>query len=302
MDLGRRQPVRGASVANVNYFSSQLQSLLNNPASLAKTAGYQFEMDQGTQAVQRSQRGMRGSGNALAALQKYGQGLASTRRGEEIDRLGRLTGQEQGYDLGEQSAQLGRDRLGLDTELGRGQLGLGRDRLGLDAELGRGQLDLGNRRLGLDSELGRGQLGVSRDRLGLDRELGMGQLGLGKDRLGFDRESDIRRNDTTRRGQDFEFDLGGRRIDTERELGLGRIGADLQRGWWDYDIAGDRNDITRSGQENDFNLQRERLGIDRYNARTNRGSASSQDWARRQQYRRKPNWLSPGIPDQYGDY
>jgi hypothetical protein len=41
-----------------------------------------------------------GSGNALAELTKYGTGLAQQDYGNTIDRLGKLQGQEQSYDLG----------------------------------------------------------------------------------------------------------------------------------------------------------------------------------------------------------
>jgi hypothetical protein len=243
-------------VANVGLYENHLKKLLDDPSSIAQTPGFQFEFDQGQQAVSRGMRGMRGSGNALAALQKFGQGLASTRRGEEIDRLGRLTGQEQQFHLGE------------------GQLDLGNRRLALDDRLGTGQLDLGRGRLALDDRLGSG-------RLALDDKLGMGQLGVARDRLGFDRESDVRRDATARRGQDFEFDLGGRRLTNERDLGFGRIAADLQRGEWDYDINGRRLDLDSSRNENEFNLARERAGLDRYNARTNRmGTRANAEYQR----------------------
>lgn len=75
-----------------NPFESRLNSLLDNPNSIANTAGYKFELDQGQQALARSAaaRGMTGSGNTLAALLEHGQGFAATRRGQEIDRLSSL--------------------------------------------------------------------------------------------------------------------------------------------------------------------------------------------------------------------
>ena len=75
-----------------NPFEGRLMNLLDNPASIANTAGYQFELGQGQQALARSAaaKGMTGSGNTLAALLEHGQGLAATRRGQEVDRLASL--------------------------------------------------------------------------------------------------------------------------------------------------------------------------------------------------------------------
>lgn len=231
-------------MASVNFFADHLRNLLSNPAAIAGTPGYQFEMDQGTRAVQRSQRGMRGSGNALVALQKFGQGLAATRRGEEIDRMGGLLGQEQQYDLGERAATTAAGRLSLDDRLGTG-------------------------RLALDSRVADGRLAVDRDA------------------LAFQREDAARRDGTVRRGQDFEFDLGGRRLDNDFALGGARIGADLQQGWWNYDLGGRRLDVDSARNENEFNLARERAGVDRYDARTRRGVARTNDWYTRQRNRRE---------------
>lgn len=51
-----------------------------NPSNLAQTPGYQFALQQGTQAVtdQATATGGVGGGNTLKALTQYGQGLAST--------------------------------------------------------------------------------------------------------------------------------------------------------------------------------------------------------------------------------
>lgn len=66
--------VGGEQQANQKY-----QRLLNDPNAVNQTAGYKFALDQGTQAIDRSAaaKGMTNSGNVLAELAKYGQGVAS---------------------------------------------------------------------------------------------------------------------------------------------------------------------------------------------------------------------------------
>ncbi len=56
---------------------------------LQATPGYQFQMEQGTQAIARSQaaRGRLASGNTDLAIQEYGQGLANTTYNQHLDRL-----------------------------------------------------------------------------------------------------------------------------------------------------------------------------------------------------------------------
>ncbi|MES4992110.1 hypothetical protein ABVB70_17350 [Agrobacterium radiobacter] len=57
--------------------------------------GYQFALDQGTQAALRgaSASGMLNSGNTLTALSQYGQGLANQEYGSWLDRLSGVSGQ-----------------------------------------------------------------------------------------------------------------------------------------------------------------------------------------------------------------
>src|SRR5574343_172313 len=70
---------------------AQLAALINSP-------GYQFRLDQGNQAINRSAaaKGMLGSGNVLAELAKYGQGMASTEYGNRLSQLGNLSTQGMG--------------------------------------------------------------------------------------------------------------------------------------------------------------------------------------------------------------
>lgn len=60
-------------------YATKLNDLMSNPSSIQNTPGYQFAFDQGQGAMERSQaaKGMNLSGNALAELTKYGQGMAS---------------------------------------------------------------------------------------------------------------------------------------------------------------------------------------------------------------------------------
>lgn len=59
---------------------------------VAATPGYQFQMDQGTKAIERqgAAKGMLGSGNTLTALTNYGQGLAQNFYGVYMDNLARI--------------------------------------------------------------------------------------------------------------------------------------------------------------------------------------------------------------------
>jgi hypothetical protein len=70
-------------------WASMLNNLVTNPSSVSSLPGYQFQMDQGTQAIQGSSaaRGMLNSGNTLSALDKYGQGLASSFYQQQFNNL-----------------------------------------------------------------------------------------------------------------------------------------------------------------------------------------------------------------------
>jgi hypothetical protein len=81
-------------------YANLLKQYLTQPGSYTGSPGYQFGLDQATQAAQRSTSGMRDSGNVMAELAKLGAGYASQDFGATIDRLGRLSGQEQQYDIG----------------------------------------------------------------------------------------------------------------------------------------------------------------------------------------------------------
>lgn len=96
--------------------------------------GYQFAMDQGTQAALRgaSAGGMLNSGNTLTALTQFGQGLANQEYGGWLDRLSGMSsqglqaagGQAQGYtNLGNLYQGTAGDRLGLESTVTQGLMG-----------------------------------------------------------------------------------------------------------------------------------------------------------------------------------
>lgn len=75
-------------------YAKQLQELMANPNSVKDLPGYQFQMDQGTDAITRqaAATGYLGSGNLGAELAKYGQGLASSFYDRRASLLSTLAG------------------------------------------------------------------------------------------------------------------------------------------------------------------------------------------------------------------
>jgi hypothetical protein len=145
--------------ANVDFYQNELKKYLSQPGAFEGSPGFKFALDQGTQAIGRSNSATRSGGNVLAELMKYGVGLAAQDRGNEIDRLGRLSGQEQQYDLGlDQNANT---RRGQDLDFGLGMYGARTNRMGVmgsnwgraaDYDLGRRRLSLDDRNSGWDNE------------------------------------------------------------------------------------------------------------------------------------------------------
>lgn len=77
------------SGADFSGYQNQLQGLLSDPSKIQQTPGYQFDIEQGNQAINRSAaaKGMGSSGGILAELAKYGQGMASKEYGTQVNRL-----------------------------------------------------------------------------------------------------------------------------------------------------------------------------------------------------------------------
>lgn len=95
-------------------YAQQLQNLTNNPSSVTGTPGYQFGMDQGTQAVRRSMAagGFGGSGNEAIALNKYGQDYASQQYMQQLQMLSQLGGANINPQVGASITGQGNDLLG----------------------------------------------------------------------------------------------------------------------------------------------------------------------------------------------
>lgn len=74
-------------------YAAQLNNLVNNPNSISSMPGYQFQYDQGLQALQRTgaAQGYTGSGNMALALQRYGQDYASQQYPNYVNMLSGLT-------------------------------------------------------------------------------------------------------------------------------------------------------------------------------------------------------------------
>ena len=75
-------------------YAAQLAQLNANPGSVTSLPGYQFGMDQGSQALQRAAaaQGYTGSGNAQIALQQYGQNYANQYLQQQQQYLAGLAG------------------------------------------------------------------------------------------------------------------------------------------------------------------------------------------------------------------
>lgn len=75
-------------------YANALADLQRDPSKVAETPGYRFAFDQGQQALERSAaaKGFTGSGNVLAELTKYGQGMAEQQFGKERDFLAKASG------------------------------------------------------------------------------------------------------------------------------------------------------------------------------------------------------------------
>lgn len=121
-------PNGASSVPLTNPYEQRLQELMSNPDTIANTNAYRFRLNEGQQAIERSAaaKGMLRSGNTLAALANYGQGAASQEYGNEVSRLGALTGQQNQYSLGrmgmanqEQSNALQGQSSAMQYNLGR---------------------------------------------------------------------------------------------------------------------------------------------------------------------------------------
>jgi hypothetical protein len=224
---------------------NQLAALINDPSSFENDPSYQFARNQGLEATSRGNSAQRGSGNALAALMRYGSGLATQGYNARVDSLGRIAGQDQQYELGMGANQNTANRNANDLTLGTAQNQTTRD-------LGFGNLGLGFTRAGIDYSLGREQNANTRQRnsndFSLARQRNFNDYGLGRERNSIDRQNNR-----------FTYDLGmGRNFNdyqsnqTQRDLGLGRNTIDA------YDAQTRRGSVNATNQNNQ---QRNALGF-----------------------------------------
>lgn len=107
-----------------NPYEQRLQQLVNNPNSISDSNAYKFRFNQGQQALERgaAAKGMLNSGNTLAALAQYGQGMASDEYGNEVSRLGAMSGQRDSYNLGLKG--LANSEYGMRSSADQGRAGI----------------------------------------------------------------------------------------------------------------------------------------------------------------------------------
>ena len=93
----RQQQAQQTTQKTLTTASNKLNTLLQNPESVASTPGYQFAYNQGLEAVNRTAaaKGQLGSGNRLYDLTKFGQGLASQTYNNTVSQLSNLLNRSQ---------------------------------------------------------------------------------------------------------------------------------------------------------------------------------------------------------------
>lgn len=108
--------------ANGRYYNDALRQLVENPSSVRALPGYQFDQDQGIQALDRSAaaKGMLNSGRASKDLMRFGTGLADKTYGDQLQRLMGLN--QQGLSATAASTQGETGRLGTRTTAFGGQM------------------------------------------------------------------------------------------------------------------------------------------------------------------------------------
>ena len=121
--------------------NSAVQNLINDPSSVRSLPGYQFQLEQGTRAIDHSaaSKGNLFSGATGKALQSYGQNLADTTYGSQLQRLLGVSGQGQ-QALGQQNAAIG---TGLQGQLATRQSAYGGD-MNAAGTIGQGDIAAAN--------------------------------------------------------------------------------------------------------------------------------------------------------------
>lgn len=102
-------------------YQNMLKDALTKPGEFQGTPGFKFGFDTGMQAFERANSRNRGTGNALAEAVKLGTGYGLQDYGNHVDRLSRLSGQEQQYELGKEQNANSLQSSKWNYELGQGQ-------------------------------------------------------------------------------------------------------------------------------------------------------------------------------------
>ena len=192
-----------------NPYSSQLDSLLTNPSGFSGTPGFQFALDTGMQGVERGMASQRGSGNALAALSKYGTGLAQQDYGNQVDRLGHLSGQQQQYDLG-----LGQNMNSAQNNMNNFSLGQARN--SNDATRNANDFSLGTTRNSNDLSLGNARNQNEANNNANNYNLGLGQNANSAQRDYWNNENNYMQNQNTAARNQNDYNSGMYRNGTDQ--------------------------------------------------------------------------------------
>ena len=192
-----------------NPYASQLDSLLTNPSGFSGTPGFQFALDTGMQGVERGMASQRGSGNALAALSKYGTGLAQQDYGNQVDRLGKLSGQQQQYDLG-----LGQNMNSAQNNMNNFSLGQARNTN--DAISNSNNFSLGNARNFNDATRNSNDMNLGMYRAGNDFSLGQATNATNLQRNYWDNENNNQQNANTAARNQNDYNSGMYRNGTDQ--------------------------------------------------------------------------------------
>lgn len=108
---------------------SDINKLMANPSSVAQLPGYQFQLQQGTDAIQNSAAANGLTGNTLKALSDYGQGTASSYYNNYWNQLMQMAnlGQTSAAGVGNIGAStansIGQNTIGAGNAIAAGQVG-----------------------------------------------------------------------------------------------------------------------------------------------------------------------------------
>jgi len=98
-DKNQKKALKGGSTADPfagerGRYQDYLYKLMSGDVTTSQDPSYKFRFDQGLEAVNRTSAGsgLLTSGNRLAALTDYGQGMASTEYANQFQRLAQLSG------------------------------------------------------------------------------------------------------------------------------------------------------------------------------------------------------------------